>query len=516
MIRLHRVPVRRRTAAADDPFTREGAKRGWSCRISYRWYSRARCCLDSREPVVSALAERFKLTEEKAAALVSGRETVVKRNVPASDGGRFIQVLEQAGARTRLDPGAEPPPAAAAPPPAATAPSPQERSVFVVPEPSHPATPAADQTECPDCGAMQPLAVLCRNCGCHMPSMRAKIAARLAEREALTHSSRDCRPEKTPTPSGFGLSMAGRIGRLRYLAFCIPPVILLFALGIPLIFISKQITGIWANTLFVAPLVLYFWMWLRLLVLRLHDVNRSGWWFFGMLFLLALAQAVASSRLGMAVQFARGAPLVAMALLAMWPGTRGENDFGPPSGPNTGWVYAGVALFALGLLISLLGLSQYPKAFPLNGRFASLASHSAANAGAAAPAGASGGAAEAQDDTPLDEAARSAIRPRHGGPMFSGNGFDYEVISLIGAVSVYVTRDGLPVNMEDASGTVVWRNVRTGMARTLRLKLSPDAENELAATSSSGFEPNDILEVRVRPKGWRGTKMSVRAIDATP
>ena len=123
-------------------------------------------------------------------------------------------------------------------------------------------------------------------------------------------------------------SFAGRIGRLRYLAFSMVTIILLYlALGVvAAVAIPQGPGGMTAMTATVGllslaslPIALMFMMQ------RLHDMNASGWW--SVLMFVPIANAL----MGLVLLFA--------------PGTRGDNRFGLQPKPNSIGVYiAGLAL----------------------------------------------------------------------------------------------------------------------------------------------------------------------------
>lgn len=117
------------------------------------------------------------------------------------------------------------------------------------------------------------------------------------------------------TPTLF--PMRGRVGRVRYLAYCFLPNLLLLCASIAMASgsaggLSLAIEGV----VVAAALVLLVLIGVR----RLHDMGRSGWFAAGLLVpVLNLA--------------------VFLWLLCM-PGEARPNRFGPPPGPNTRAVVA--------------------------------------------------------------------------------------------------------------------------------------------------------------------------------
>lgn len=123
-------------------------------------------------------------------------------------------------------------------------------------------------------------------------------------------------------------SFSGRIGRMRYLAFSMVMLfVMYFAIGMVVAITLPQgegglaamgmITGL--LSLASLPVAVMFMMQ------RLHDMNASGWWF--LLMLVPIVNAV----MGLVLLFA--------------PGTKGDNRFGLQPKPNGVGVYlAGLAL----------------------------------------------------------------------------------------------------------------------------------------------------------------------------
>ena len=109
--------------------------------------------LTGHEPaaVAAALARLVRLTEAQAAGLLTGRETLVKRDLDAERTAAYLSALAQAGVGARKE--------AITPPPAR-----QEETA---------PAPAVETVTCPGCGAVQPKRTLCRQCGANMPRMMA-------------------------------------------------------------------------------------------------------------------------------------------------------------------------------------------------------------------------------------------------------------------------------------------------------------------------------------------------------
>lgn len=130
-------------------------------------------------------------------------------------------------------------------------------------------------------------------------------------------------------------SAQGRIGRLRYLAY---------ATGASIVFnllvtaITLFLPGILASVVTIALAIAFIWFSVLCSIKRCHDLNISGWW--------TLTSVI---------------PVIAIAWI-FWPGSAGDNRFGPPPPPNTlGVRILGLLLpvvFFIGLLAAI-ALPQY-------------------------------------------------------------------------------------------------------------------------------------------------------------
>jgi uncharacterized membrane protein YhaH (DUF805 family) len=307
------------------------------------------------EIVAKGLASLMKISPERAAGLLAGRETTIKRNLDADHVPRYLQTIEGIGAEVRADRIAEP-----APVPAPAAPSqpagPAELSLV----PMAASTAASpDSMKCPACGAEQPKRNLCRECGADMPRM---LAAQEEAKRQLEQESPAASPYAPPTasvrdvatydaepvtPPPFGLSFEGRVGRVRYLAYGLPVYVpLIIGAILAAIFMGSRsmvLAAIFGITGFVVTLI----MALRVAVLRLHDLNLSGRWLFLPIVVGGLATLGGPTGI---LFFSVVVGLGSLALLLL----RGKdevNDYGPPAGPNTVWTTLGAVLvIALGVL----------------------------------------------------------------------------------------------------------------------------------------------------------------------
>ena len=221
---------------------------------------------------------------------------------------------------------------------------------------------AADQCpewQCPSCGvayskATAPSAAVALN----VNSVRGP-GGREIDRDEL----------ETVTPSVLSLFIDGRIGRLRYLAYSWPMMVL-SGLGILAAVVPKTPAMMKSREMLLIPVAVLFVLWfltmLRLMALRLHDVNRSAKWVLALLFLPALGSVLGGPQMA---PICSSVFWIVSLLLIIWPGSEGYNDYGPPAGPNTTLVKVGaaviLALMALGVVANIKYM-QYARNAKLN------------------------------------------------------------------------------------------------------------------------------------------------------
>ncbi|HEY0064218.1 MAG TPA: DUF805 domain-containing protein [Telluria sp.] len=142
----------------------------------------------------------------------------------------------------------------------------------------------------------------------------------------------------------FGLSLQGRIGRMRSIAYAFPLMAVAILVGIAAAVIlpaSRVLGGLFAGVF----VLLLIWCSVRLLVLRMHDVNLSGKW---LLALIPLGGALVATRQPLLIgSFFLLVSLGSMVLTYLWPGNADDNDYGPPPGPNPVWVLVVAGLCCL-------------------------------------------------------------------------------------------------------------------------------------------------------------------------
>jgi len=335
--------------------------------------------------VAPRLALALKIPLEQAQTLFSGQTVTLKRNLPRADFPRYAENLGRIGIVVEMEEEA-PQPAAATPqaagddnllfpslfgatPSSAAAPTPTPPQAPTS-TPAAPALAIAAEPElmnCPKCGAQQPKRTLCRECGVDMPRFAAAQAqaasAPVTPVQAAgqpVHASQiapDLDPEDgaEDTPAFRSISFSGRLNRVRYMAYTLG-FGLLFGLVLGLLLalgLVRNMVGIgFFGALFLAYLI-------RLNALRLHDMDRSGWW---QLLAIPLGglQGVAAYKMmtgGSSFLFAVSNVLMLLYTLWMiaWPGSAKGNRFGYPNERNTVLGYIGAVFFVLALLAGGFG-----------------------------------------------------------------------------------------------------------------------------------------------------------------
>ena len=260
--------------------------------------------------------------------LFSGAKATLKAGLDAEQAEHYRTKLAGIGIDVEVEQIA-PKPAPAPPEALATSVTPrgsgQGRDAPVAPE------AAAEQSmTCPKCGHRQPPRTLCLACGVDMPrfaALRDQPVAIAPMQEAL---GRDAvasailagADQREPSPPLLGFSLGGRMGRLGYVAgFLLLSCLSFWGVMLAVTYTNAFIAGVLLITLIVP--------YLRLLVLRCHDLDWSGWWV-----VLSLVPIV-----GM---------VFSLVLLAVR-GTPDDNRFGPPV-ESVGW---GKLLACLGAYIGL-------------------------------------------------------------------------------------------------------------------------------------------------------------------
>lgn len=312
-----------------------------------------------KENVVPALARLLKTDERKAASLLIGRETIIKRNASFSDVDRYLQAFRKVGAVARTDlmntPSASTPPIdkVSAPlsspiTPASTQTLQTHQGLTLAPAWSKSGEEAEQVTSPSEESAVQAV-------GASTPPQGNSLGA-TGGRATEVEREDNVYPPVYAEASVFGLSAQGRIGRLRYMAYFWPTMGLLTVAGILWALIAPANLGAGVIVLVIVFGILLIWMTFRVMAMRLHDLNRSGKWVLLPIFISAMAGATNSPRVITAASVLFW--ILSIALM-LWPGAEEDNDYGPPAGPNTDLVYIGAAAYVAFWVLGIVGMMKY-------------------------------------------------------------------------------------------------------------------------------------------------------------
>jgi uncharacterized membrane protein YhaH (DUF805 family) len=157
------------------------------------------------------------------------------------------------------------------------------------------------------------------------------------------------------TPPIFGFSLAGRMGRARAMAYSFPLALVAALVGIlaAVMIPSNKVLG---GVFVVVAMAVVVWFCLRLMVLRMHDVNLSGKWLLGAIVTMGIAGATQNLLLlaVSSVVFWIGSLVIYLFI----PGTKGDNEYGGQPGPNSTLVNVGAVLFVLLQLAAIGGAGK--------------------------------------------------------------------------------------------------------------------------------------------------------------
>lgn len=143
------------------------------------------------------------------------------------------------------------------------------------------------------------------------------------------------------------LSPKGRIGRIRYLGHAMLAA-LAFMVAIMIVgamsgLLSDQPSeamGAIGAVLFIGLYIAFFVVTFILMIRRLHDINRRGW--YSALMIIPIVNII----LGF--------------ILLLVPGTAGANDYGPPPKPSGGGAAVVIALFFILFIGGILAAVAIP------------------------------------------------------------------------------------------------------------------------------------------------------------
>ncbi|WP_137939857.1 DUF805 domain-containing protein [Chitinivorax sp. B] len=253
-----------------------------------------------------ALAQLLKITEVRAIALLQGQETIIKRGLNKLQLPQYQTALARIGIGTRV---IEP-----TPPANLIANTHLEKPMLTLIGGDGHASGPDEMITCPACGAEQTRRTECRGCGADIEKARAVLAqkARMAKLGEVTawrppsaNLLKEAPLEYRMTPPFFSFSMEGRYGRARFLAYQLAMYSLMMAGLVISMLLGFGVLGV---TAMISVLLATSVMSIRLTVLRLHDIDRTGKWAL-LLFLPPLS-------------------FFLFVFLIVVPGTEGDNDYG--------------------------------------------------------------------------------------------------------------------------------------------------------------------------------------------
>ena len=305
------------------------------------------------DEVKRRFGEAFKVQGERLAAMFSGERTVLKRALSREDAVRYVMQLQKMGVRVHVESLKAPAPSSSPPMPAAAKPASVQPLQSMALQPTVAAAPAAAAAEeeivCPNCGTRQSKRVFCKECTTDMPRGIAakKEDADRAREERLEEArlrrggsaSRYAPPSSAggevysgalvEAPPIIGLSFEGRMGRITYLNAGLLAWVGLAMIGIGAA-VLLPMSRSWLMFIPLAVAFVLFFVWaIRVTVLRLHDMNRSGWWV-----LVTLIPYLG---------------WVASLVLMFMPGTSEDNDYGEK--PKQGSTAAAIAILVVVIVV---------------------------------------------------------------------------------------------------------------------------------------------------------------------
>ena len=216
--------------------------------------------------------------------------------------------------------------------------------VIICPKCEHKRTPhdSGPEWQCPGCGiaynkASTPSATVAHK----VNSASGARGRREVDRDEL----------ETATPGAISFSLKGRIGRLRYLAYSWPTIVLsglLMLLAVSPGAVHETPTIV----LVILFCVLWIWVPLRLMALRMHDLNQSAKWLLALILFPGVFFALGKPQVGaMCSAFFW---LAALLLLVM-PGSESDNNYGPAPDANTTLVKVGAGVFLAFMALGVVG-----------------------------------------------------------------------------------------------------------------------------------------------------------------
>ncbi|VXC92883.1 conserved membrane hypothetical protein [Pseudomonas sp. 8Z] len=285
------------------------------------------------ETVKENLARLFKSDSTRINALFTGAAVTLKKDLTEREADQYLEALQKAGARVRKELNLA-------------------TSLSLVPTEEHadsaPTEGSGASMPCPKCGHEQPKSESCGACGIVIEKYLARQAqlATAPTAAAQTATSPYAPPQADVAENlpQFGelkvFSISGRIGRIRYLGWCM--AMLLCMLPLSLLFVgASAISSILGTLILAIGVIAMLAVGVFIGIQRLHDIGWSGW-----LWLINFVPVVGG---------------FFSLLILIVPGTKSVNRYGPPPPPNSTSVKVLAGLSLLVPVIAILAAIALPQ-----------------------------------------------------------------------------------------------------------------------------------------------------------
>jgi uncharacterized membrane protein YhaH (DUF805 family) len=330
------------------------------------------------EHATAALAKLMRLEIDRAEMLLQQAPTVVKKALPGHQLDTYLQLFQKVGVEVTaeaLKPAA--PAGTTAAPALNLAPSPAAPAPLSLVADESPSAVSSEQITCPQCQRVQPKRTLCLGCGADMPRMLAAQSASSASASpqidtpsataAVPSQRRSRLRQEYETPPFWSLSTEGRLGRMRYLCNSVLAFMPMFAVLFLALASGNTQTSVLSITLFLIAIAWAIIQNYRMLVFRLHDLNKptkyAGWIIFGQIVLNGISRSSDSAGLIITGSLVS---IIINGVLAFAKGDEGENDYGLPAEPPNIFHYIAGLLCSIALIgvIIQTATMDSPKAAP--------------------------------------------------------------------------------------------------------------------------------------------------------